>query len=351
MSIYIRGAGVISIQNSFGKREIEEPIAYNEPFVSCIEPDYKEFFTPIALRRMSRIIKRSISTALIAVQESGIENPDAIISGTGLGCIGDTEKFLFSMIENSEQFLQPTHFIQSTHNTISSQIALHIKCHAYNNTYSHRGISFEMALMDALALFRLGNIHSALVGGFDEMTPNYFQQLKKVSFWKDIVHNSLEIFKDKTLGSYSGEGSVSLMLSDQPGESYWAEIEDISTLYRPSSKEDIYRFITDFLHKNKLQPSDIDILMTGLSGDIDTDHYYYDVSENVFRDKTHACYKNLCGEYFTAAAFGLWSAASILKGGNIHQKQIVNGIIPEKKEKMLLYNQYKHKNHTLILLR
>lgn len=351
MSIYIRGAGVISIQESFGKKGIENPIDYHETRVSCIEPDFKEFFSPIALRRMSRIIKRSVATALNAIKESGIEKPDAIISGSGLGCIGDTEKFLISMIDNEEQFLQPTHFIQSTHNTISSQIALHTKNHAYNNTYSHKGISFESALMDAILLFRLGKIHSALVGGFDEMTPLYFIQLGKVGFWKDQLENTLAIHKDKTPGSFSGEGSVSLMLSDEKSDNDYAEIVNASSLYRPSSKEEIRLFILDFLQKNQMQPSDIDLLLTGLSGDVETDIYYEDIAENIFPETTHACYKNLCGEYFTASSFGLWNAACCIKNNSIHPVQIVDGVSPRKIKNVLLYNQYKHKNHSLILLR
>ena len=50
--------------------------------------------------------------------------PDAIITGTGLGCLEDTEKFLTAMVTNKEEFLTPTSFIQSTHNTVSAQIAL-----------------------------------------------------------------------------------------------------------------------------------------------------------------------------------------------------------------------------------
>lgn len=351
MSIYIRGAGVISIQNQFGKNSIDNPIAYHKPDVNCIEPDFKTYLSPIALRRMSRIIKRSVVTAMQAIHESGIDNPDAIISGSGLGCIGDTEKFLVSMIDNDEQFLQPTHFIQSTHNTISSQIALQIKSHAYNNTYSHKGSSFEAALTDAMLLFKLGNIRSALVGGFDEMTPNYFLQLKKVGFWKEKVENSLTIFDDKTAGSFSGEGSVSLMLSLDPSPQNYAEIVDMATLYHPESEEILQQFIANFLLKNNMNAADIDILMTGLSGDITTDFHYYNVAEKMFPHKTHAAYKNLCGEYFTASAFGLWSAASILKNVNIPEVQIVNNQPPAIIKNILIYNQHQHKNHTLTLLR
>ena len=44
-----------------------------------------------------------------------------------------------------ENCLKPSLFMQSTHNTIGSLIGIVLKCHGYNNTYSHEGISFESA--------------------------------------------------------------------------------------------------------------------------------------------------------------------------------------------------------------
>ena len=73
-----------------------------------------------------------------------------LLPDTGLGCLEDTEKFLSSIYTNEEKLLNPTPFIQSTHNTVAGAIALAIKCHGYNATYTHRGFSFESALEDAL---------------------------------------------------------------------------------------------------------------------------------------------------------------------------------------------------------
>lgn len=351
MAVFIRGTGNISIQNTLGKMTIDEPIAYFEPYARCLDPDFKEFISPIALRRMSAIIKRAISSSLVCVKESGIDCPDAIISGTGLGCIEDTEKFLKAMIDNKEQFLQPTYFIQSTHNTISSQIALQLKCHSYNNTYSHRGISFELALMDAFSLFKSGIIKSALVGGHDEMTPNYFLQLKKIDFWKNQIKNSLEIHKINTPGSFAGEGNVCFMLSDMPDQMNYAEIANTSLLYRIKNDDELFVSISNFLAEKNLSPADIDVLMTGVSGDINTDPIYFNLADKLFPNALHAFYKNLCGEFFTAPAFGLWSAATCLKNNNVPAIQKLNDKNPGKIKNILLYNQYKNKNHSLILLK
>jgi len=104
MAIYINGLGNISIQDSVRKTTISSPISYSQPLVSCIDPNFKDYINPLQLRRMSKIVKRAIVSALLAVEDAGIVMPDAIISGTGLGCMADTEKFLSAMIENSEKF-------------------------------------------------------------------------------------------------------------------------------------------------------------------------------------------------------------------------------------------------------
>ena len=72
---------------------------------------------------MSNIIKMGISTSLKALDIAEIQMPGAIIIGTGIGCIYDTAKFLNQLIENEEDLLNPTSFIQSTHNSVAGQLA------------------------------------------------------------------------------------------------------------------------------------------------------------------------------------------------------------------------------------
>ena len=109
------------------------------PYLSANEPDYKSIITNAALRRrMSRIVKMGVACGLECISTLPSEKVHAIITATGLGCLADTEKFLNTIIENEEQLLNPTPFIQSTFNTIGAQIALLRQIHAYNMTYVHR---------------------------------------------------------------------------------------------------------------------------------------------------------------------------------------------------------------------
>src|SRR5664279_1036825 len=186
MEAYIDGRSAISPQNTFsGENSFENVREYeNAHFMKCIEPQYNAFIDPMASRRMSRIMKMGMASALKCLDEAGIRIPDAVITGTGLGCIEDTEKFLGALLTNEEKLLNPTPFIQSTHNTIAASIAILLKCYGYNNTFSHRGFSFESALLDGLMLLDEGSVSNVLVGGVDELTANFFTITNRLGFWK-----------------------------------------------------------------------------------------------------------------------------------------------------------------------
>ena len=151
MEAYIRGIGNISPQHSWDNSQLlSDIVSYDGNRLKCIEPDYKEYIKPIQMRRMSRTLKMGVSAAGKCLRDAGVEVPDAIIVGTGLGMIADTEKFLRSIIDNKETLLTPTSFIQSTHNTIGAHIAVMLKCNKYNLTYVNDFLSFENALLDTM---------------------------------------------------------------------------------------------------------------------------------------------------------------------------------------------------------
>ena len=132
--------------------------------------DLRNYVKPLEIRRMGKIIKSSLLSSLQALEQAGVECPDAIITATTLGCLENSERLLVQLHEEGEVMLKPTYFMQSTHNTISSNIAIHTKCHGYNMTYTHGNQSLEWALRDAKMLLRSGKVRSVLVGLHDETT-------------------------------------------------------------------------------------------------------------------------------------------------------------------------------------
>lgn len=132
------------------------------------DPDFRQLFSPLEARRMGRLLKRAVWTSRKALEAAGLEMPDAIVTGTDFGSMIQSEAFLGALKQGGDATPRPTNFMQSTHNTIGSLIAIQLGCHGYNATYSHKGNSFRSALQDAWMQISLGDIDTALVGWFDE---------------------------------------------------------------------------------------------------------------------------------------------------------------------------------------
>ena len=128
----------------------------------------KEYVSPMESRRMGKLMKAAILSAFKALKISGTECPDAIITGTSHGMQETGNRFLDDIIANGEELLSPTLFMQSTHNTIGSSIAIRTGCHGYNITYSQGDDSLGWALKDAREKIQSGRARTVLVGCYDE---------------------------------------------------------------------------------------------------------------------------------------------------------------------------------------
>ena len=141
--------------------------------------DIRKYVKPLEARRMGKIMKCSLLSSLEALQQAGIEVPDSIITGTVYGCLENSERLMEQIKEEGEGMLKPTFFMQSTHNTIGSNIAIKTHCHGYNVTYTQESHSLEWAIRDAELLLRSGKVKNVLVGCHDESTPLFNTLLEK----------------------------------------------------------------------------------------------------------------------------------------------------------------------------
>lgn len=271
------------------------------------EPDYKSLLDPKLIRRMSRIIRMGAAAALSCLREGGGAQPgavnaipDAIVTGTAYGCLEDTGLFLQSMIDRKEEMLQPATFIQSTHNTVGAQIALLLQCTGYNNTFVHRGFSFESALLDSLMLLADEEAGSVLVGGVDEITDTSLALLSRFGLFRHTT---------------AGEGAVFFLLAGQPSRNDLARLDGFTTFYRPAGVRAVESEILSFLQTRGLAPVDIHSVITGENGDENGDRVYRDIRASFFPSKQVITFKDTCGEYPTSAANGLYLAANMVRAG------------------------------------
>lgn len=150
----------------------------NEPAVD--DREMNVFVSPAEARRMTPQTRRIVAVAKKALQEAHIEQPDAILCATRYGCIVQSMRFLQDMIASDEQQLKPTPFIQSTHNTVASLIAILTDNHGYNATYSQGKDSLVCAMTDVYTQMTLGLIRNALVLEFDEQDDTWDSVLQLI---------------------------------------------------------------------------------------------------------------------------------------------------------------------------
>ena len=348
--MYIRAASAISPQHTFEPEKFLSPLMTSENGkLQVIDPDYRPYINPVAIRRMSRLMKMAISAAMQSLKDAGVETPDAIITGTGRGSMTDMELFLKDMIRLDEGALNPTIFIQSTYNAPNGWIALQSKSTAYNQTYVHRGCSLELALLDAQLIFaETEDPKNVLAGSYDELTDEYVIIKDKLGYWKAPAPPSPELHKhNDTTGTIGGEGAAFFTLSNEAGNAA-AAIEDLYLL-QDASGAAIAAEVANMLDRNGLSGTDIGLLLTGMNGDSRHDPLYTPTL-NLFPQMPVALFKHLSGEYDTATGFGLWLADWIFRQKEVPGILLKNPGPAPVPHHLLLINHYITGSAVIMLL-
>lgn len=309
MTVYIQSTAQISAQEPLTSGWLDSPRPLAPGMNRSIDAQYGEFISPMAARRMGALLKRAVATSLAALRKAEITDPDAIAFGTGMGCLENSEKFLISIVENGENCLQPTAFINSTHNTIASQVANILHCHGYNNTYAHLGISFESALLDVLMQFELGRINSALVGGYDELTDLFYGFFRKAGQWPENIAVS--------------ECAAAITLSTEKKETTLCSLKDVELFF--GNQAEASDRLSALLSKHGTDPSKVDMVLDGRTGDERYDGGYDSVVEKVFgQGIERKSFKAIFGESFTSGAFGVLAAAELIARGKADTIVVIN---------------------------
>ena len=311
--MYINACSTISHQHSFQNKNWVNELTLLDENSELIAPNYKDFIVPAALRRMSKMIRMSLACTKDCVNQSGIENPDAIIVGTGLGCLADTEKFLNNSL-TIKGLIPPTSFIQSTHNTIAGQISLELKNHNYNITHTQNSLSFEHALIDAILCLN-ENDNNILVGAADETIP--------------LLNVLAEQFGLNNIKQHLTSGASFFMLSNDKTDNSKAKLVDSSTTGLNKAKpKDV---IQQFLKNNNVLLDDIDtVLFTSYGTVSDKD------INSLFEPAKVIPVEQYTGYHFSNSAFAMHLGAEMLS--------------KKSAKRVLIYNTLNNSNIGLTLL-
>lgn len=165
----------------------------------------------------------------------------------------------------------------------------------------HRGHSFEHAMMNAQLYLNDHKSENILVGGIDELTPT--------------AHSILQGFGLNR----NAEGATFFVVSDEPANEKSVCVKDIYT-FTTKDKEEVLQEVNDFLKRNKLGVDDIGlVLLGGAENDV-----YNSLQQEIFTNNSQATFKNICGEYPTASAFGLAMAIEKMKADKLKNVVMVN---------------------------
>lgn len=295
---FIKAASSISHQQTFRNKGFAKNILPLASDSKLFRADYKEFIDAGLLRRMSEILRMSIACASDCIKQADSRQPDAIIVGTGLGCLFDTEKFLTHALLIKEGLIPPTSFIQSTHNTIAGQISLVHGNHNYNMTHTQNTLSLELALQDAFLNLDEGR-ENILVGAADEN----IEQLKEI--FEKLGFQNLNLTS----------GASFFIVSKNKTAADKIQITNTATF---GNIESLEQCIDDFLNQNNLDRKGFDLLL------------YSSLTEsvkNVFETNQLVNYTEYSGVYFTNASFAVHLAYDILDAGSWKEKNDVKRIL------------------------
>lgn len=323
--VYINGMEIIAISDTAGHLQDWKTVQLPQ-----IDPS---ILPSGATRRMSKALKMSIWTSHQAIQQAQETKIDAIIVGTGKGCLIDSDKFLENLVSNQETYLTPTAFIQSTHNTVAGQIALQLKNHAYNMTFSQGRSSFESAILDAHMHITVDGKSTILVGGVDEISENSATII-------DTYTNTSESPRSEYS---SAEGVGFFILSCKKSDKSIATITDI-TIYDSSSDRSIDIEINNFITKNKLTSTAIDLIIMAADSDDIT-------GTNIPKTCTTTAtitYQYQSGRYDTDSTFALHLGASVLYNQTIPDNYSPTRTVDKSYQHILILNI--HEQTSLILL-
>jgi hypothetical protein len=243
-----------------------------------VEPDYTNIIDSAFIRRMNRLQKFGLSTAISSLQRVN-KAIDAVIFATGRGCIDSTCKFLERMFNREGLPVNPAVFIQSTHNTIAAQTAIYLKSKAYNTTITDNQLPFELALDNALICLHDNDFENILLGACDEITPQLLDILDRISkFGKPEIY---------------GEGGACFILSTDSTDSI-AEIKYFNSV-----------------------PADEAAATVGiLSAEYAVDYIFTAGKRKYAEDIPHIRYTDYFGNFPTSAACGFWLAVDCLNSRN-----------------------------------
>jgi 3-oxoacyl-(acyl-carrier-protein) synthase len=306
--IAITGIGVVG-PGAREVREVEPPLPQGKVLVhSCGALADAALLSRNQRRRFCRMTQMALIAARHS-QAGDLQNPSgppqrlAVMLGTGLGCLEEGAVFIENYISKDEREPMPSRFPGSVHNASAGQIAIDLGARGMNFVPTAGEISFESALWQGMRQLAADEADCALAGAVDELNKYPLAIGKRWGLW--------------TGQTRPGEGVV--IASLMRAENAAAPLARVTAVRlgryrRPFDAEREAQWIADAVDLN-----DVDVLLSGAGGWPELDENFAAISTALSkcagRTLEHQTYKQQCGEFHSASAFGFYVAVDLVRQG------------------------------------
>jgi 3-oxoacyl-(acyl-carrier-protein) synthase len=291
LPVTITGIGVVG-PGQVAVREVEAPMPPAKVTVfSCGQFDNSSL-NPNQRRRLSRIIQM----AMLAARGCHTADPTkrvAVALGSGFGSLDEGSTILENWIAKDEREPMPARFPGSVHNAPAAQIAIDLGARGLNSAPTAADISFEGALWQGMCQLAGNEADCALVGAVDELNKYPLGVGKRWGFWTEQTR--------------PGEGAVmAKIVVSEVGHPRVTKLK-LGRYRRPFDAAREAGWIAD-----AVDLKGVGAFFSGGKGWPSLDEYFNGVaellSELAGHEIEHRTYKQLCGEYASASAFGFAKA-------------------------------------------
>ena len=300
IQVSIGGLGVIG-PGAVTIKEITAPLPPGRgPVFSCGELADAAMLTPNQRRRLSRLQKMALITARKSHTPEAAQRL-AVAIGTGLGCLEDAGAFIENLIAKDEREPMPSRFPNSVHNSPAGQVAIDQAAQAMNSAPTVGEITFECALWQGVSQLNIDEADCALAGAADEVDKYLLSIGQRWGAWNDQLK--------------PGEGAVVASLA--PAEKVAAPLARLTAVklgrYRqPFDAEREADWIAAAIDLTQ-----VDVFLSGAGGFLKLEPMYQAIAvalaKRCGKKLEHQTYKQLCGEFHSASAFGFSLAVNLAR--------------------------------------
>lgn len=293
------------------EREVEKPMPPDKVLAhSCGQLDTSSL-TPNQRRRLSRIIQMALLAARRCPPPATAQRV-AIALGSGLGSLDEGSIVLENWIAKDEREPMPARFPGSVHNASAAQIAIDLNAHGLNSAPTAGGVSFESALWQGMCQLAGDEADCALVGGVDELNRYPLGIGKRWGFWTERTLPGEGAVMAQIVPDRSRRGNEAEPSSTPPPPHVGGYLARVTSVrlgrYRcPFDAQREADWIAATVDTGKVQ-----MLFSGAGGWAGLEEHYQSVaaalSARLGGPIEHRTYKQYCGEFGAASAFGFAAA-------------------------------------------